>query len=244
MGITLSSPIERAESLPLKFRISPVQPERSPLYSGRDLPASLLNFLLQGSSPPPEVKHVSDHIAIGQMASGQLSIQLLRLLIQLMNARRVLEIGTFIGITTLAMAEAAGDGAQIVTIEIGAEFSAIARKNFADHPAGTRVRSIHGDAFEVLPQLAAEQPFDLVFLDGAKQIYDKLFEASAPLLRPGGLFVVDDVCFTGDALNDLPATDKGEGAKRVVARVTGANGWLTCLLPVDDGMLLAVKPQA
>jgi predicted O-methyltransferase YrrM len=94
---------------------------------------------------------------------------------------------------------------------------------------------------QVLTQLAGAEPFDFILIDGDKGRYHEYFAHADRLLRRGGLIVVDDVFFHGDALNAQPETDKGMGAKRLLELVRNKTEYRTVALPVANGILLAQK---
>lgn len=164
----------------------------------------------------------------------------LRLLVQLMGCRRVLEVGTFVGVTTMFLAEVIGDGV-VTTVEIGEEFAGIARENIEANGMAKRVELIRGDINEVVPELTrAARTFDMVFLDGSKQDYGRLLWPLIDLLEPGGLLFVDNVFLHGDALNVNPATEKGRGVHHLLDQAHDLP-FPMVILPCGDGHLLVMK---
>ena len=224
-------------------RLSPLQHETSRLYSGEavTLSGAVLEFCSQVLRALPQVAVTSEKFSLDEMASTQLQVGFLTFLIELIRAQRVLEIGTFIGATTLALATAVGPLGRVVTLELGEEFANLAQRNFAESGVEARIQLIQGDALDTLKRLPRTELFDFVYLDGAKQLYPRLFELVAPLVRIGGLFVADDVFFHGDALNPSPKTDKGEGTRRLAAVVASSPEWSSCILPLSNGLLLSVR---
>jgi predicted O-methyltransferase YrrM len=175
------------------------------------------------------------------MVSNLVVLQLLRLLILLKRPKRILEIGTFVGVSTMYMASVLPPDGQIVTIEKFDKFAAHARRNFERNNLSNRIQLIQGDAFEVLNGPECAQPFDMVFLDGNKEKYDAYFELLDPALPVGGLFIVDDVFFQGDALNPVPRSEKGRGARLCMEKAGAARNYAKALLPLGDGVLLMFK---
>lgn len=166
----------------------------------------------------------------------------LRLLVQAMRCQRVLEIGTYVGVSAMVMASAMPAGGRLTTIEIGAEFAALARENFLLNGFRDRIELIEGDANDVLVALAVlHARFDLIFLDGSKQDYASMLPCLLELLRPGGLLFVDNVFLHGDTLNLEPTTDKGKGVRDLLAAVARLDMPKT-LIPAGDGHLLVMKP--
>ncbi|MGV3524326.1 MAG: O-methyltransferase [Candidatus Sericytochromatia bacterium] len=168
------------------------------------------------------------------MLVGPLEASVLRLLIQTSGAKRVLELGTFTGYSALAMAEALPADGELITLDMDADTTAIAKEFWALSPHGHKIESRLGPALESLQHL--DGLFDLIFIDADKQNYPHYWEACVPLLNPGGLIVVDNVFLGGRALH--PESE-------VAAAVDGMNQRahtdprVECtMLSVRDGMLV------
>lgn len=126
---------------------------------------------------------------------GRDNAQLLVLLVKTLNARRVLEIGTSNGYSTLWFARALeeiGPGGSVVAIEFDPGRAALARENFRRADLENVITLHQGDARAVLATLAPDPPFDFVFLDAEKSEYADYLRAALPLVRSGGLLVGDD----------------------------------------------------
>lgn len=169
-------------------------------------------------------------------------LHFLQLLVRLSNSKRVLEIGTYIGVSTLFLAEAVGDEGFVTTIEVGAEFAEIARENFRRNGLLDRINLIHADAKDALSDLRQRSDrFDMIFLDGDKEHYGHLLEPLLDVLRPGGLMMVDDIFFNGDTLNFEAGTDKGQGVQDMLHQVASFTGTMRVILPYGNGQLLLLK---
>jgi len=180
------------------------------------------------------------------LGSDLSTLHFLQLLVRLTGARHVLEIGTYIGVSAMFLAEALKiNNGFIVTIEKGKEFDKIARDNFHRNGMLHCIEPILGDALAVVEDWrgAAARPFDMIFLDGAKQDYARLLLPLLDLLRPGALLVVDDVFCQGDTLNLEPTTDKGRGVRNLLDQVAKLEGFSPVILPYGDGLLLLRKPH-
>jgi predicted O-methyltransferase YrrM len=225
----------------------PDQPRNNEHYAGaaEDYHRVLFETLTRASGIQPPAKEFvlegSSRFTVEEMGSNPINLRLLELLVRLVRAERVLEIGAFIGVSALHMARGLPENGKLVTIEKFPEFAEIARKNFHANGFGERIELLVGDANDRIRELPKEQPFDLIFIDGNKERYAEYFEALEPLLRPGGLFVVDDVLFHGDVLNATPRTEKGAGALRFLKRATRAEGYLRAALPLANGVMLLLK---
>ncbi len=185
--------------------------------------------------------HTSDQIPTELMSSPPLHLQLLQWLIRLKQPRRVLEIGTFIGLSALSMARSLAEGGRIVTIEKHVHCADLARQNFIQNGLDHKIHLIVGDAFEVLKRLDLAERFDMVFLDGNKERYHEYFPVLDPLVLPQGLLVVDDVLADGDVLNPHPKTAKGKGVRAFLEAVETRPDYQRLLLPIGNGVMLLMK---
>jgi predicted O-methyltransferase YrrM len=183
----------------------------------------------------------TDLFTIEEMASNPILLRFLQFLVRFGRCRRVLEIGTFIGVSTMSFARALPAGGEVVTIEKFDKFAAVARENFSRNQLAERISLLCGDAHEILATLPRDQPFDLAFIDGDKGRYGDYFHMVDPLIANGGLVVVDDVFFHGDAINLAARSEKGAGVKRFLDEAAAAKGYLKIALPVANGMMLMLK---
>ena len=155
--------------------------------------------------------------------------EFLSVLVRAMQARRVLEIGTSNGYSTLWLAEAAWDiGGSVTTVELSTFKIGLAAENFARSGLSAFITSIHDDAGRVLERSVADA-FDVIFLDSERPEYPGWWSNLRRVLRPGGLLVVDN------------ATSHPEQMAPFVALVKADAGFTTSLVPVGNGEFLAVK---
>ena len=155
--------------------------------------------------------------------------EFLAVLVKATGARRILEIGTSNGYSTLWLADAAApvDGA-VTTIELAHEKIEMARANFARAGLDTRITLLEGDAGAMLDRLF-DASFDLLFLDSKRSAYLDWWPDIRRVLRPGGLLVVDN------------ATSHAQEMAAFTAAVRADAGFTTSLVPVGKGEFLAVK---
>ena len=123
--------------------------------------------------------------------------KMLELLVQMQGARRVLEVGTLGGYSTVWLARAVPADGHVVTVELDPHHAEVARANLAHAGVDDRVEVIVGPALEVLPQLADGAPFDFVFLDADKPNNAAYLGWALKLTRPGAVIVVDNVVRQG-----------------------------------------------
>jgi predicted O-methyltransferase YrrM len=140
----------------------------------------------------------------------------LHLLARLMNVRKILEVGTLGGYSTIWLARALPADGRLITLEISAKHAEVARANLAhaglSSVAGVRV----GKAIETLPQLANEAPFDLIFIDADKPSNPDYFQWALKLSRPGTLIVVDNVVREGAVVKAHSSDPNVQGVRRLM----------------------------
>lgn len=195
--------------------------------------ASPLPPLLDELAEVTRERTTAPHMMVGRVEGN-----LLRLLVRLVRPRRVLEIGTFTGYSTLCMASALPDDGRIVTCEISDAHADIAAEFFAKSPDGHKIELRRGRALDTLRELP-DASFELVFVDADKESYEAYYEESIRLLVSGGLLVADNTLWSGRVLDPKAESDRAIAAfnRRVAAdpRVEQV------LLTVRDGILLARK---
>lgn len=186
---------------------------------------------------------LSDMFTVEEMASNPILLRFLELLVTLGGARRVLEIGAFIGLSAMSFARALPADGRVVSIEKFDRFAALARENFRRNGLADKITLHVGDAHDVIATLPPDELFDLAFIDGDKGRYLDYLRMVDPLVRPGGLVIVDDVFFHGDAINAVPATEKGRGVKDLLDAAAQLEGYLRLALPLGNGTLLLLKER-
>jgi caffeoyl-CoA O-methyltransferase len=185
-------------------------------------------------------------LAMPQMQVGPVEGALLRMLVRLTGARRVLEIGTFSGYSALCMAEALPDDGTLVTCDIDPVATALAREFFDRSPHGGKIELRLGPALDTVARLKAEsrpgardQQFDIVFIDADKTNYVAYYDACWDLLPSGGLVVADNTLWSGKVV--APTDDSDHAIVRFNARVHADPRVDHVLLSVRDGIMLARK---
>jgi predicted O-methyltransferase YrrM len=146
--------------------------------------------------------------------------RLLALFVRIHGARRILELGTLGGYSTIWLARALPPGGSLVTLEANPDYAEVARQNIAGAGLAEVVQLRVGPALETLPELAAtEEPFGLIFIDADKQNYPGYLEWSLKLSRPGTLIVADNIV-RGGAILDADTDDPrlGDGVVQGVRR--------------------------
>ena len=213
---------------------------------------ALLGYL-RGISPPEdpvlgELRELTEALPGGRLMllmPGQGDF--LAMLVRLTGARRILEIGTYTGYSTLCMARALPEEGRIVTCDINRKWTDIGAEFWERAGVSDRVEVRIGDAAETVAELRAEQdePFDLVFVDADKAGYPGYFENTLPIVRTGGLMVFDNVLFFGRVADPEHRDDDTAGIRTLNDLLRADHRVEVSVLPVADGMTLARKrPEA
>lgn len=169
--------------------------------------------------------------------------QLLQLLLQLMGARRVIEVGVFTGYSSLAMAQVLPADGHLLACDVSEEWTAIARRYWAEAGVSERVRLVLAPAMDTLAaELAADaEPYDFAFIDADKAGYPDYFEACLRLLRPGGLIAVDNVLWSGAVADPQEQGGSTRALRAFNEKVAADDRVQHCLVPIGDGLTLCRK---
>src|SRR5512133_774309 len=135
-----------------------------------------------------------------QMMVGRIEGGFLAALVRLTGATRILELGTFTGYSSIAMATALPPEGRIITCDVDPEATAIARRYMDESGHGDKIEIRLGPALETISTL--EGPFDIVFIDADKQNYEAYHEATLPLLADNGLVIADNVLWSGRVVDE------------------------------------------
>lgn len=171
------------------------------------------------------------------MLTGRVEGRLLKLLVSISNAKRVLEIGTFTGYSALCMAEALPNHGELVTCEISKDAAAIAQKYFNKSPHGHKIKLILAPALQTINQLPGN--WDLVFVDADKEGYDAYYEAVLPKLTVGSLIVFDNMLWGGEVL--APVSKQGIALDQLNKKIQADPRVENVLLTVRDGINIVRK---
>lgn len=162
--------------------------------------------------------------------------RLLHVLLRLIHARKVVEIGTLVGYSAIHIARALAPGGRLWTIEYEPLHADVARANLAAADLADRVTVLVGVALDVLPRLVHEGPFDAVFIDADKVNYDRYGRWALEHLRPGGLVIGDNAYLFGELMEDRDDARSMRAFHQLVARTCDS----VCA-PTPDGMVVGIK---
>lgn len=218
----------------------------SPRTLGLD--AALHRYLLEVSvREEPAARALREYTAALPEAVMQISPeqgQFLHLLLRLMNAERVLEVGTFTGYSALCMARAVGARGRVVCLDRSEEWTAVAREYWARAGVDGRIELRLGDARESLERLRAEGAagrFDFAFLDADKGSYAAYYERLLELVRPGGVIAIDNTLWSGRVADPAEREPDTQAIRAFNAALAADDRALLSLVPIGDGLTLARK---
>ena len=178
-------------------------------------------------------------LADGWPIVGAAEGSFLHILAKAIGAKRILELGSAIGYSGTWWARALPPGGELVTVEADPETAKIAEANLARTGVADRVRILVGPAQEVLEDL--EGPFDLIFVDINKDGYPEVLEPCIRRLRVGGLLVTDNVLWRGDVANPRVRSKETLAIRTYNERLSKDPRMLASILPLRDGVSVALK---
>jgi len=186
-----------------------------------------------------ETEQAAGEMAVMQTAPEQAA--LLTVLVRAIGADRALELGTFTGYGTIAIARGLPEDGYLLSCDISDEWARIAERYVAADGLSDRVEIRLGPALETLRELPRSDRFDFAFIDADKPSYPAYYEQCVELLRPGGLLVVDNV-FRGGSVVDPDAEDESVRAIRELnQRLSTDQRMISATVAVADGIAVAVK---
>lgn len=212
------------------------------IYSMRNITPELDQYASKRSTPEDALlvklrEFTYANIDQAQMQVGHVEGQLLKTLVKISGAKKVLELGTFTGYSALAMAMGLPKDGKVITCDIDQKVTAVAQKFWAKSPSGEKIELKLGPALEILQALNEE--FDLVFIDADKTNYINYYEAVMPKMRSGGIIIIDNTLRGGRVMNPQSASDKVTAElNNLIAKDDRVEA---VILTVRDGITIAIK---
>ena len=202
-------------------------------------------YILSHIEPEPEYLYrlwraTNIYMLHGRMASGHLQGRLLKMLVQMIRPKNILEVGTFSGYSALCMAEGLEEGGKVYTFEINDEQEDFTRPWIEQSPVADKIAFIIGDAISEAPKLGVT--FDMAFVDGDKRTYVETYEMVLQLLNPGGFILADNTLWDGHVTD--PAYDRDhqtQGIRRFNDYIAQDTRVEQVILPLRDGLTLIRK---
>lgn len=197
----------------------------------------------------PEPEHLTEvyrrtylHHLYPRMCSGHSQGRLLTMLTRMISPKRILELGTFTGYSTLCFAEGMPQDGHIHTIEIDDENEEELLATFGASPWADRIHLHIGDALDVIPGI--DERWDLVFIDANKRYYIEYYEKVLPLVNPGGYIFADNTLWSGKILDpDANHDAQTKGILDFNDHVAADPRIETVILPIRDGMTILRRKE-
>ncbi|MHB1204617.1 MAG: class I SAM-dependent methyltransferase [Rhodospirillaceae bacterium] len=217
---------------------------RASLGLGHDLSEYLRKM---GGREDADLRALREATATHPRAQMQISPeqgQLLILLMELMGAKRTVEIGTFTGYSAMCVAKAMGPEGRVVALDVSKEFTDLARRAWDKAGIADRIDLRIAPALDSLKAMVAAGEagrYDFAFIDADKENYDAYYEQCLVLLRKGGLIGIDNVLWSGRVI-EMEDTSAATGALRALNQKIAADERVTLsMVPIGDGLTLARK---
>ena len=207
--------------------------------------SKLEDYILAHTSPEPDYLYrlwraTNVHTIHGRMASGHLQGRLLKMLVQMIRPKNILEVGTFSGYSAIAMAEGLEPGGRLYTFEINDEMEDFTRPWIEQSPVADRIDFRIGDALTEAPKLGVL--FDMAFIDGDKRHYHECYDVILDILRPGGYIIADNTLWDGHVVETEYAHDhQTQGILDFNDYVAADDRVEQVILPLRDGLTLIKK---
>ena len=206
---------------------------------------TLDNYILRHSEPEPDYLYrlwraTNVHTIHGRMASGHLQGRLLKMLVEMIRPKTILEVGTFSGYSAISMAEGLPDSGRLYTFEINDEMEDFTRPWIEGSAVADKITFIIGDALIEAPRLDIQ--FDMAFIDGDKRTYRETYEMVMGILKSGGFILADNTLWDGHVV------DQAYDHDRQTQGISDFNDYIArddrveqVILPLRDGLTLIRK---
>lgn len=173
------------------------------------------------------------------MASGQIQGRLLKLIVKMINPKRILEIGTYTGYSAICMAEGLSEEGKIFTFEIDDELEDFTRRWIENSPVADKIVFTIGSALDIVPSLG--EKFDLVFIDGNKREYIAYYEMALKYLNDGGWILADNTLWDGWVIDEKRQDAQTNGVRAFNDLVRNDERVEEVILPLRDGLTIIRK---
>jgi predicted O-methyltransferase YrrM len=208
----------------------------------------LYNYLLSASLREPEIlqklrQETASHPRSGMQISPEQG-QFLALLIQLIGAKKTLEVGVFTGYSSTVVALALPADGKIIAADVSEEFTAIARRYWQLAGVADKIDLRLAPGLETLDHLLATgqaETFDFAFIDADKENYDGYYERALQLVRPGGLIAIDNVLWSGRVADPQIQDENTQIIRALNEKLHHDERVTLSLVPIADGLTLAIK---
>jgi caffeoyl-CoA O-methyltransferase len=205
------------------------------------VPDEIEGYAAAHTTPPTELlqelaEETRANLRAPQMLTGTIEGRFLELLVHGLQAKRVLELGTYSGYSSLSMAAGLTEGGHIDTCEFDETHAEVARRYIAQSPYADRITVHLGPALDTIPQLEGE--FDFVFIDADKENYANYYEALLPRLAPSGLMAIDNTLWSGRVLDTADDSGATRAIRDLNDHIAADDRVVAVQLTVRDGVTL------
>ena len=205
-----------------------------------------LSAYIADHAPTPSPLELELIEETGQLEMAQMQISaeqaaFLRFLVTVSGANQILEIGSFTGYSALAMASALPADGTLIALDRSEEWTTIAKRYWEQAGLSDRIHLRIGDAAESLAAMPEEPTFDLVFVDADKTGYPEYLELVVPRMNQGGVLVADNTLRRGLVADPEDTSESIEAVRRFNDRITADDRLEAQLLPLFDGLTVAIK---
>jgi caffeoyl-CoA O-methyltransferase len=196
-------------------------------------------------APDPVLRDLAvETEALGPISLMQVAVEqgaFLTTIARLIGARRAVEVGTFTGYSSICIARGLTDGGRLLCCDVSEEWTSIARRYWTRAGLDERITLRLGPALETLRALPSPPEIDLVFIDADKTGYRAYYEELLPRMRPNGLFIFDNVLWSGSVADPAVQDDNTRALRELADHVHADPRVESVMLAVADGLLLARK---
>lgn len=169
---------------------------------------------------------------------------LLAILVQSVQTKKAIEIGTFTGYTALKIAQVLPENGNLICCDLSSEWTNIGKPFWQEAKVSNKIDLRIGPAIQTLNSLISnkeENTFDFAFIDADKTGYDSYYEACLKLIRPGGLIVLDNMLWDGAVADPQIQDETTNAIRKLNEKISADNRVSACLMTVGDGLMLARK---
>ena len=212
-----------------------------------DINNKIQNYIQNLSQPlhPIQKEIIAYNKTLGDIKRMQISVSqchFLQLMIKTCNAKNILEIGTFTGLSTLSMALALPDEGSIIALDKNLETNKIALDFFKKANQGKKIKTIVKPALDSLNDIKKENIlFDIVFIDADKTNYTNYYESVIQLIKKGGLIIIDNVLWHGEVADENNNEKFTNIIREFNTHVKNDNRVEQIILPIGDGLTVCRK---
>lgn len=213
-----------------------------------NISAALLHYLREyGVREDPLLKRLRDETAQDAMSIMQIGPeqgQFMQLLVRLMDARRIIEVGTFTGYSSLCLSLAMPEGGHLDACDVSEQWTAIAQRYWQEAGVAGRI-TLHlapaSETLEGLLKVHGVGSYDLAFIDADKANYESYYERCLQLLRPGGLLLLDNVLWGGSVIVEEKQDESTQAIRSINEKLKRDERVHLSMIPLGDGLTLALK---